>query len=49
MDISVVTEEIVLTPSQKAAVTRFVNKKCSYYYFLNLIRITNGNVADAIS
>lgn len=49
MGIDIITNEFPsLTPSQKAAITRFVNKNCGYYYFLNFIRITNGNVKDAI-
>lgn len=48
MNISVITDEVILTPGQKSAVTKFVNKNCSYYYFLNFLRISNGNVSDAI-
>ena len=50
MSIAIITNEFPsLTSGQKAAITRFVNNNCSYYYFLNFIRITNGNVKDAIS
>ncbi len=48
MGINIITDEIALTREQKSSLTRFVNKNCSYYFFLNFIKITNGNVADAI-
>ena len=49
MGIEIIVNELpYLSRGQKAAISRFVNKNCSYYYFLNFIRITSGNVADAI-
>lgn len=48
MGIEIITSEVKLSPQQKGAITRFVRKNCSYYYFLNFIRITKGNVKDAI-
>jgi len=48
MGIEIITSKIDLTSGQKGAVTRFVNHNCSYYYFLNFILMTNGNVKDAI-
>lgn len=53
MGIEIITNDlnnkgIILTGGQKSAISRFVNKNCSYYLFLNFLRITNGNVADAI-
>lgn len=48
MEIEIITSKIDLTSGQKGAVTRFVNRNCSYYYFLNFILMTSGNVKDAI-
>lgn len=48
MGIEIITSKIELTSGQKSAITRFVNNNCSYYYFLNFILMTNGNVKDAI-
>lgn len=48
MGIDIITREVELTAGQKAAITRFVNKNCSYYYFLHFVRMANGNVKDAI-
>ena len=48
MGIEIITSKLNLSPSQKQSVTRFVNKNCSYYYFLNFICMTNGNVKNAI-
>lgn len=53
MGIEIITNDLAsrgieLTAGQKRAITRFVNKNCSYYFFLNFMRMTNGNVKDAI-
>lgn len=47
MNIEIITKEVSLSRGQKSAVTSFVNKNCNYY-FLNFIRMTNGNVKEAI-
>lgn len=48
MGIEIITSKIELTSGQRGAISRFVNHNCSYYYFLNFILMTNGNVKDAI-
>lgn len=48
MGISTITNEIKLNKAKEQAIDKFVSKNCSYYYFLNFIRITRGNVKDAI-
>lgn len=49
MGIEIITNKLSLDKKQKSAVTRFVNKNCSYYYFLNFIKMTSGDVKDAIA
>lgn len=48
MNINVITKRVQITAARKGSITKFVKKRCSYYYFLNYIRITSGNVKDAI-
>lgn len=48
MSINIITNEISLTDEQINKVNSFVLNNCSYYFFLNFIKITNGNVDDAI-
>lgn len=48
MNVSIITNEINLNNGQINKVNEFVKHNCSYYYFLNFIRITNGNVDEAI-
>ena len=49
MGIEIITNKIALDRKQKSTVTRFVNKNCSYYYFLNFIKMTSGDAKDAIA
>ena len=50
MGINIITNDIPnLSNNTISSINFFVDKNCSHYYFLNYIRITNGNVSDAIS
>lgn len=48
MSIDIITNEVTLSNDQIDKVNNFVKNNCSYYFFLNFIKITNGNVDDAI-
>lgn len=48
MGIDVISSKVVLNTEQEMLVNNFVNKHCSHYYFLNFIKMTSGNVEDAI-
>ena len=50
MGINIITNDIPnLSNNTITIINSFVDKNCSHYYFLNYIRLTNGNVSDAIS
>lgn len=47
MGIDIIENEYTLSNEQKREINQFVFQNCSYYYFLNFIRITKCNVSDA--
>lgn len=48
MGIEIITDKIKLTKDQESTLMKFIDNNCSYYYFLNFIKITTGDVEKAI-